>query len=166
MYRTGGETGDARHHTHPDCRVLGEQCRARSKKAILATVENGFAHFKDVVNREARRWLERAAHGWRHVTALGLPEVKLHPPRTILQSLPSPNPPIQSTRPTTFLLLVGGPRDGAGFASHKTTVDTYGEAPSLAKPFQRSTGPPHTPLILSLADKEWRDCGSGYPPKS
>ena len=44
---------------------------------------------KDVVpNREARQRLERAARGWRGVTALDLPEGELHPPGTVLQPLP------------------------------------------------------------------------------
>jgi hypothetical protein len=142
---------------------------------------------KDVVpNREARQRLERAARGWRGVTALDLPEGELHPPGTVLQPLPpsflsqSPhsicsNPHV---RPPSFSLHTAQPVPrSAMITPYPSTVlpsSTYLSDPlnayahlGMPKPFVHLIGPPlDLALDSRITGNEARFARSGCRPNA
>jgi hypothetical protein len=148
----------------------------------------GYVHIsKDVVpNREARQRLERAARGWRGITALDLPEVELHLSRTLLQPLPpsfisqSPhsictNPHV---RPPSFSLHTAQsvPRS-AMISPYPSTIlpsSTYLSDPlnayahlGMPKPFVHLIGPPlDLALDSRITGSEARFARSGCRPNA
>ena len=142
---------------------------------------------KDVVpNREARQRLERAAHSWRGVTALELPEVELHPPSTVLHPLPpsflsqSPHSVCSNphVRPPSFALHTAQPVPRSAIITpYPSTIipsSTYLSDPlnayahlGMPKPFVHLIGPP---LDLALDSRitggEARFARSGCRPNA
>ena len=142
---------------------------------------------EDVIpNREARQRLERASRGWRGVTALDLPEVELHPPKTVLQPLPpsfisqSPhsictNPHV---RPPSFSLHTAHPVPrSAMITPYPSTIlpsSTYLSDPlnayaylGMPKPFVHLIGPPlDLALDSRITGSEARFARSGCRPNA
>ena len=148
----------------------------------------GYVHIsKDVVpNREARQRLERAARGWRGITALDLPEVELNTSRTVLQPLPpsfisqSPhsictNPHV---RPPSFSLHTAQPVPrSAMITPYPSTIlpsSTYLSDPlnayahlGMPKPFVHLIGPPlDLALDSRITGSEARFARSGCRPNA
>ena len=174
-------TQQPNHHPHPT-RIEEEPID------VCEPPNTSYVHIlKDVVpNREAHQRLERAAHGWRGVTALELPEVELHPPRTVVQPLPpsflsqSPyslcsNPHV---RPPSFALHTAQPVPrSAMITPYPSTIipsSAYLSDPlnayahlGMPKPFVHLIGPP---LDLALDSRitggEARFARSGCRPNA
>ena len=141
----------------------------------------------DVVSgREARQRLERAARGWRGVTALDIPEVELLPSKTVLQPLPpsfisqSPHPTCTNphVRPPSFSLHTAQPVPRSTMITpYPSTIlssSTYLSDPlnayaylGMPKPFVHLIGPPlDLALDSRITGSEARFARSGCRPNA